>query len=443
MVAKSSRSPGPGDMRFTHISGATGVLEHEGRRLLLDPWLDDGIFHGSWFHYPPAEVSIDSLGSVDYVFISHIHEDHCSPGTIAHLNRNAELIIADRNPNFVLGFLQRQGFDFAAVHLVRPHEPREIAPGMRADIVTADPAHELNYLIDSALILDWAGTVVYDANDCPPYPAGLDYIRKHYPRVDLALLPYATGSSYPACYANLTTEEKERERERLLDGAMNAFVDNVRELAPRRVAPFADQYVVGGSRSHLNRFIPHPPGIGQVRDRLVESGLGELGVFLNSGQTIDLESGEISPDEPYRAVTDVDRERYIANHLAGATYDHERFTLSRTVPLGRLVELARERLWTEQQRRGWYPRLSIALEALDWRKRWLFGLDEPGVAEQSIEDTPSEPFLRIGMPSTLLSMLLIGHVSWNIADAALFLDLERVPNVYDPAVHAALNYLRI
>lgn len=40
-------------------------------------------------------------------------------------------------------------------------------------------------------------------------------------------------------------------------------------------------------------------------------------------------------------------------------------------------------------------------------------------------------------------MILIGHVSWNIADAALFLDYERRPNVYDPSVYVLLNYLRV
>jgi UDP-MurNAc hydroxylase len=40
-------------------------------------------------------------------------------------------------------------------------------------------------------------------------------------------------------------------------------------------------------------------------------------------------------------------------------------------------------------------------------------------------------------------MLLLGHVSWNIADAALFLDYERVPNLYDSQLYVYLNYLKI
>jgi hypothetical protein len=49
----------------------------------------------------------------------------------------------------------------------------------------------------------------------------------------------------------------------------------------------------------------------------------------------------------------------------------------------------------------------------------------------------------VSAPSGLLALLAIGHVSWNIADAALFLDYERVPNRYDPKLHSFLNHLMI
>jgi UDP-MurNAc hydroxylase len=54
-----------------------------------------------------------------------------------------------------------------------------------------------------------------------------------------------------------------------------------------------------------------------------------------------------------------------------------------------------------------------------------------------------KPYLRISAPDTLMSMILIGHVSWNIADAALFLDFDRQPNVYDPSVYVLMNFLRV
>ena len=33
-------------MKILNFGGATAILEHNGKRMLFDPWLDDGIFHG-------------------------------------------------------------------------------------------------------------------------------------------------------------------------------------------------------------------------------------------------------------------------------------------------------------------------------------------------------------------------------------------------------------
>ena len=59
------------------------------------------------------------------------------------------------------------------------------------------------------------------------------------------------------------------------------------------------------------------------------------------------------------------------------------------------------------------------------------------------EGTPQQPYLRIAGSDTLITMLIIGHISWNIADAALFLDYDRQPNVYDPSLYVLLNFLKV
>jgi UDP-MurNAc hydroxylase len=53
------------------------------------------------------------------------------------------------------------------------------------------------------------------------------------------------------------------------------------------------------------------------------------------------------------------------------------------------------------------------------------------------------PLLRIKTSRTLLVLLLIGHISWNVADASLFLDYYREPNRYDPEIYVLLNFLKV
>ena len=432
-------------MKLTNIGGATAILEHRGKRMLFDPWLNEGILYGSWYHYPPLKMGLKDIGHLDCIYISHIHEDHCAPGTIQHLNRDAEIIVMDREPqipNYVTKFLSTYGFNFRKIHRIRPYTPQEIAPGLTVDMVEADPQHEYNYLIDSGLILKWGGFTIYNANDCAPYDGGLEYIKKTYGEVDLALLPYSGGSGYPGCYSNLSHEEKLREKKRIFDAAMNHFVQTVRTLNPKRVMPFADQYVIGGAKYILNQYSPHPPCPGYCMQPLRDAGLADKLLVLNSAQAFDLETGRKTPDEPYNMFSEEDRTAY-ASTLANNKYIHDEFQFNLGVPVNRLLSTARERLWRMQQKENYLPDCRLYIDTPDRQQRFEIDFGSKNVVEREFNgrDKLKSPYVRLTTSSTLLTMMLINHVNWNMADGSLLLDYERVPNVYDPKFYAYLNYL--
>lgn len=429
-------------MKFINLGGATGIIEHNGMRMLFDPWLDEGIFHGSWFHYPPMKTSIEQLGRFDYVYISHIHEDHCSAGTIEHLNKDAEIIILDKKPNFVAKFLDNHRFSFKKVHLIKSKTPTPLLPNLIVDMLEGNPADPMANAIDSTLILKWDDFVIVNANDCQPYPQGMDYILENYPKIDLALLPYSGGSGYPSCYLNLSEQEKNAEKHRILNMRLDAFVQNVNYLKPNYVLPFADQYAVGGSRSDLNKYISHPSCPGIVEKFIADKTFHSKLLLLNSTQAFDLRNHTITPAEPYCHYDEKEREQYLTS-LKNAAYDYEHFKLSPAVALDRLVSHARNRQWQMQQAQQYFPVFNFYLDANDMERRFVIDLNSDTSREISFHVPLKEPYLRISVPATLLMLLLVGHISWNIADAALFLDYERKPNVYDPKIYEFLNYLKI
>jgi hypothetical protein len=165
-------------------------------------------------------------------------------------------------------------------------------------------------------------------------------------------------------------------------------------------------------------------------------------VLLNSGQAFDFGAGSKSPDAPYQSFSEDDRERYIASSLLNKQYDHERFAFAPGIALDRLVSYARQRLWAIQKRKGYLPSFSIYLEVKD-EGRFQIRLDREEVTAHETSAPLEQPYLKISGDYTLMIMLLLGHMSWNIADAALFLDYERIPNAYDPEIYVCLNYLRV
>lgn len=430
-------------MKIMNIGGATAIVEHQGKRMLFDPWMNEAILNGSWYHWPKLNVALSEIGRLDYIYISHIHEDHCSPETIRHLNRDAEIIIMDREPavpNFIKRFLKNNRFEFKKVHLIRPETPTEIAPGLAVDMVTADPAHDYNFQVDSGMILKWGGKLLYNANDCAPYPGSIDYIKKTYGTIDLALLPYAGGSGYPGCYSNLTHDEKMRERERIFQMRMKGFVDTVRDIAPRRVMPFADQYVMGGSRGYLNQYSPHPPSPGYVKGYLAAAGFDHTLVLLNSGQSYDLDDESKYPDEPYYLHTEAEREEYI-RELADKKYDYEKIDMRDAVPIDRMFSQARAKLWEIQERKHIFPESTLYFHITNQDRIFKLDYRKSETEELPAEAKLEQPYIKLSINSTLFAMLLINHMSWNMADA--FFDYERVPNVYNQQAYALLNLLTI
>ena len=64
-------------MHFTFIANACGFFTgSRGTKILTDPWLNDGVFEGSWCHYPPLKTKHEDLQHVDAIYLSHIHPDH-------------------------------------------------------------------------------------------------------------------------------------------------------------------------------------------------------------------------------------------------------------------------------------------------------------------------------------------------------------------------------
>lgn len=430
-------------MELLNFGGATAILEHQGVRMLMDPWLDDGIFHGSWVHFPPLQIGLEQVGRLDYIYISHIHEDHCSLGTLEHLNRDATVLVMDRKPNLVLDFLSRNRLGFREIKVIAPRSPVELRPGLVADMIEPDPSDMMAAAIDSALLLRWDGRVILNANDCQPHPGMIDYVRASYGRPDLAMLPYCGGSGYPSCYINLSDDDKRSERDRIRTMRSMAFVDTVRALDPKQVLPFADQYAIAGTREALNEFISHPPTPASVRAPLESAGLADRLVLLNSGQRYNLDERRYVPDQPYRDYSESERQTWLAGIRNDFPYDHEKFDFAAGVPLDRLMRHARARLWSFQETRSMFPEWSLVLDTPEAEQVTVVRLDQPEVTSVPRAASLAEPFVRIRAPRTLMIMMLLGHVSWNIADAALFLDYERVPNRYDPSIYFLLNLLRV
>ncbi len=431
-------------MHVTLVSDSTFVFEMNGIRILTDPWIGTTIYGGGWRQFPPPVISAKDVGRLDYIFISHIHEDHCCPQTIAQLDRSATVLLMEKKPNFVGNFLDHHGFQFADVVTLKPREVLRVNPELAFEVVEADPAHELNHMLDSSLLIHHGKETIYFANDNPPYPELYDYLKRY--QFSLALVPPSGGSGYPSFYQNLNSTEKQTHAEQILTTYHHTMLDCLQALQPARFACCSPAHVLAGA-NHKKTYEMSWADNGNAPYKYLKTRMTETDTFapvlLKPGYTLDLGSSPGHTLDEAIKFYDNKRERdaFIATVAGENAYGHEHLHLPPSVKFERLFELAHERL------RGMLERAHLAL---DWWYQFPFGNGKtatialhPPYALTFDDAVKPEKRLCMTIDPRMLFLLLTGGFSWNIADAAGFITYDRIPNNYLHQMYINLNHLRI
>ena len=171
-----------------YLGHAGFVVEHRGKRLLIDPWFFPA-FLGAWFPYPDNRHLLDEVraGRFDWLYVSHAHEDHYDEKLLSGLDRSTKVIVARYRSKVMVRRLR--GLGFRDVTALGHRETMQLGPGLTATMFL-DTSHSE----DSGLLLDMDGFRFLDLNDCntvlSELPTG----------IDLLAAQYSGAQYYPHCY---------------------------------------------------------------------------------------------------------------------------------------------------------------------------------------------------------------------------------------------------
>lgn len=249
--------------------GHAGVAIHAANQhIVCDPWWDGPAYSGQWQQWPPPEVEPADRDGVQWIYISHGHEDHLHLPTLRTLNKQATLIIPrfrDRGFRDCLGAL-----GFRRIIEVGHAERRVLAPGLAVTMYVNRQ--------DSILALEADGRTVVNANDalhaCRRHVVDhlARQIRRRHPAIDTLLMSYGGASWFPSCM--LLTDDlgyDVRDREHVF---AEGFAYATRALAPRLVLAFGASHVLLDDRVrwvHAARW-----NGGSPLDELVRQGATEI-----------------------------------------------------------------------------------------------------------------------------------------------------------------------
>ena len=219
-------------MKIKLYRSSTIGLNLSGYKILMDPWLTDGEYYGSWSHYPYYDLNknINEINSYNAIYISHIHPDHCSDGTLKKISKEIPIYIHSYHSKFLKLKLERIGFK---VIELENNKRTKLDKNAYLNIFAADNCNpELCFKfsgcadftakeghsqqIDTLSIIDDGKNVLMNVNDCPFELAQSTFndIKKQYEKINVLLTGYGGAGPYPQCFENLEYSEKIIESEK-------------------------------------------------------------------------------------------------------------------------------------------------------------------------------------------------------------------------------------
>ncbi|MDG4829578.1 Rieske 2Fe-2S domain-containing protein [Solwaraspora sp. WMMD1047] len=182
-------------MRLTGTGHASMRIDTAAGSILCDPWVNPAYF-ASWFPFPDnSELDWESLGQVDYLYVSHLHRDHFDA---AHLKRfiskQATVLLPEYPTSELEDELRELGF--RSFLRTRSNEVVELDGGLKV-MIQALTSPTDGPIGDSSLWVEHDGVRLLNQNDARPTDlstfAELGHVHAH-------LLQFSGAIWYPMVY---------------------------------------------------------------------------------------------------------------------------------------------------------------------------------------------------------------------------------------------------
>ena len=435
-----------------NITNAFVKIEHTNKVFLADPWVTEGAFDGGWDPYPPIRNPEASLSRCDYLYISHIHEDHFDLPAISRLPRACKIVIPDIFPNYLIQ--QRlAALGFENIIMLEPLKPLELAPDLTVDIIPPlnSFGQELEYYregleavaIDSGIMVTWEGVRIVLLNDNTPYD--LTQLRSsldHFATPDLLAMNYnGAADDYPVCYRGLSHDGKVAICDRRDGRKLEANMRLVSALKPKALLAYSSEFSVSGRQAQ--EFVKIRSGLYNDKTLMAQhleksTGLPAFALFEDDILELDTEGArKVSGQGGYPTLKE--RSEELCADMPGYT---DRFPeVGDVAELQRDAEMAAEHMFRYMKTFRWSSEWILEVQLVgDWNPI-CFDL----YAHEVFNGTAARDrkVLRCFTGATYFSALLHCLTHWNNAMISYNLEWERIPNEYDPFLYKSLNFLHL
>lgn len=446
-------------MKIKLYRSSTVGLDLNGYKILMDPWLTDGEYYGSWSHYPYFDLdkNLSEINSYNAIYISHIHPDHCSEDTLRKINKNIPIYIHSYHKKFLKFKLERIGFK---VIEIQNNKRVKLAKNAYINIFAADNCDpELCYKftgcanltdkngsqqIDTLSLIDDGTKVLMNVNDCPIDLASSTFkeIKKKYQKIDVLLSGYGGAGPYPQCFENLSISEKKNAALEKKKYFLNQTIKYIDEMKPEYYLPFAGTYTLTGKLSILQDI----RGVSDIDDaynffekyyakKKLSNKIKPL--KLNPDSSFNLVNQQY--DKPYKNIDLNKYNLYIKEKLRNKLLTYEKDIPPSFDEIYELAKKAFINFLDKNLINNVKLKSDIFIKVRE--KSIMLSMDKNLLAIKTDEiDQKSQKYVVYETDSRLLKKLLMGpkFAHWNNAEIGSHLKFYRKPNVFERDIYLAM-----
>lgn len=420
-------------MKIEFISNACCIIEsNKGTKILTDPWINDGVFEGSWCHFHKLKTALADIQDVDAIYLSHIHPDHYDDRYF-NFSKDMPIIVLNHGLNFLHKKLNENGYN----NLIKAKDKETITfKDFNLTLFAPFNKHiffennsKIGNLIDSAIVFQADSQSIFNANDNTPDNASSQELKSLFGTFDLALMNYNNAGPYPSCFNNLSEDEKYIESNANSLRNIDHLYSNLKILEPRYFLPFAGSYVIGGKNYFKNKYL------GTITwDKCIELLKNKEKIdktkyiALREKDIFDLETGKSNNE--YVPIDEKEVEIYINSTLKKIQYPYEQDRMPDSETIFNDLKLAKIKMEKRLKRINLLPDMDVFISIED-RKIKVLSAEKP------------KGELECKMDLRLLRRILDKKSHWNNAEIGCHIELNRSPNFYSPDIHTALQFLHL
>tara|TARA_B100001250_G_scaffold2042_1_gene1801 strand:- start:2604 stop:3890 length:1287 start_codon:yes stop_codon:yes gene_type:complete len=426
-------------IKISYIYSACIIIETEDCKILCDPWFTEGIYDGSWFHFPKVNDPLDLIGEVDFIYISHIHPDHYDPDFIKeYFNKFGEhkILISDHKPNYLFNKMKGDGL----IPTIIDEKKGVVIGNSSINILT----HKTGSIhdVDSAISVKYKNHqkehVVLNVNDIIMDAKFINKLRSLFPSIDILLCSYTGAGPYPQTYFSLDDKVLIEEIKKKKESFFDRYKKLTNSLNTKVNIPFAGKYVLGGKLTDLNDYRG-------VADAVEVLDFDKNAIVLDDGRDSFIDTQKLKPSK-FRTKK-YSRKEIIkrCDEIRNKKMDYERLINKDEVdrlPLRRLL----------------FKSYNNAIKKSELNKDYYFVFDLDShicilngnkdnediniIDKKYVREMPA-PRSEIIIDKRYLFGLMTLVYHWNNAEVGSQYMVRRIPQEYNPAAQNFLNFFTI